>query len=915
MQDNYKDTLNLPKTDFPMKADLPKLEPQILKKWEEIRLYEKLMERKGKAPSFILHDGPPYANGDIHVGHALNKVLKDLVCRYRWMKGYYAPFVPGWDCHGQPIEQQVEKKLGEKKKQISQAEFRELCREYAETYIDRQREQFKRLGVLGTWDSPYLTMDKIYEATNVKVFKQLYKKGLIYKGKKPIYWCYHDKTALAEAEIEYYDKTSYSIKVLFKLKKGPLPDVSEEAFAIIWTTTPWTLPANVALAFHPEADYGVYRQDGKLFILAKKLAGENLKGEVEEIALFKGKDFEYAEFEHALFPEKTSLGVVAEFVDLESGTGIVHIAPGHGEEDYYVGLQYGLPMPVPVDDDGVFTEEAGRFAGIPINEGNEKIIDYLKEKELLFELGKITHSYPHCWRCKNPVIFRATEQWFIAVKEGELKDWALKAIQEVNWIPDWSVRRITSMVEQRPDWCISRQRSWGVPLPIIYCKNCGAVQDDDKVFDLIEETFKKEGADAWFKNDANHFLPEGHTCKNCGKTEFEKEDDIFDVWFESGISHFAVLQNRDELTWPADLYLEGSDQHRGWFQSSLLTSAGATEKPPYRAVLTHGFIVDEEGRKMSKSLGNVVDPLEVVASLGADVLRLWVVASDYASDVAVSPQILERMADIYRRIRNTIRFMLGNLNDFDPEKNLVDFSKLTGIDRFMLMKFKKIHGQILDAYENYRFHTIVHAIHNFMAVDLSSFYLDVLKDRLYADSPDSFTRRSSQTAIYHILRAILKVLAPVIPFTAEQAYESLPGPKLDSVHLEKFEDLDFVKIDEEFLEEWEKLLKVRKDYLKVYEEAKSSGLIRTMMEAKVSYLPSAQVREIIKKHGEDLYFVFTTRLVSIVDGKTGAPVSLETDSGWFGIEKSDAEKCSRCWNYSYDVSEGICKRCSQVLKR
>jgi isoleucyl-tRNA synthetase len=914
---DYKETLNLPKTDFPMKANLPELEPKLLKKWQEIGLYEKLMKRKGVAKGFILHDGPPYANGDIHVGHALNKVLKDLVCRYHWMKGEYAPFVPGWDCHGQPIEQQVEKRLGEKKKEISQAEFRRLCREYAETYIERQRSQFIRLGVLGTWDKPYLTMDPVYEATNVSVFKELYKKGLVYKGKKPIYWCYHDRTALAEAEIEYYDKKSPSIKVLFRLKNGPRDLESKEVYAVIWTTTPWTLPANVALAFHPEAEYGVYEKDGKFLILAKELAESNLESNPEPLTVYIGSAFERAEFEHPLFPERTSIGVLADFVELETGTGIVHIAPGHGEEDYLVGLKYSLPVLVPVDDDGVFTPEAGIFAGLRVNDANQAIIDFLQQKGFLFEVGEITHSYPHCWRCKNPVIFRATEQWFIAVKPGELKSQALEAIKQVNWIPEWSVNRITSMVEQRPDWCISRQRSWGVPLPIIYCKNCGRIQDEEAVFLKIEEIFAKEGADSWFKNLADYFLPTGHSCPDCGGKEFEKEDDIFDVWFESGISHFAVLAKREELGWPADLYLEGSDQHRGWFQSSLLASVGVTGKAPYRAVLTHGFIVDEEGRKMSKSLGNVVDPLEVVERLGADVLRLWVVSSDYATDVAVSEQILQRTVDIYRRIRNTIRFMLGNLYDFDPEKDFVAFDELTPIDRFQLMEFKKIYDQLMNAYEQARYHTVVHQIHNFLSVNLSSFYLDVLKDRLYAENPTSHVRRSTQTAIYIMLKALLKVLAPVIPFTTEQAYENLPGKKKESIHLETFENLDFIKVDENVLEDWEKLIRIRRDYLKVYEQAKNAGRLKTMMEAEVFYISTPELSEVLKRNLENLYYIFTTRNIRLVEAlpENVDLVAQELETGVFGVKRVEALKCERCWNYSEDVTDNLCNRCKEVLEK
>lgn len=908
MSQDYKSTLNLPKTDFPMRANLPVREPEFLAFWERIGLYECLLNRKGRAPQYVLHDGPPYANGDIHVGHALNKVLKDLVCRIHWMKGEYAPFIPGWDCHGQPIEHQVEKQLGEKKNSISQAEFRELCRDYANTYINRQREQFKRLGVLGTWEKPYLTLDKEYEATNVEIFHRLYKRGLVYRGKKPIYWCYTDRTALAEAEIEYHEHESPSIKVRFRLK-GELEDIDVPVFAVIWTTTPWTLPANVAVAFHPDEMYGVYSNGREALILAEKLADQTVDESYRPVSRLEGKNFEGRKFVHPIFPERESVGVLADFVDMSTGTGIVHIAPGHGEEDYYLGTEYGLPIVMPVDEDGKFTEEVPPFAGMHVEEANPAIIDFLSDKGLLVSSGKITHSYPYCWRCKNPVIFRATEQWFIAVKNDGLKREALEAISQVSWIPDWSVNRIRSMVEQRPDWCISRQRSWGVPIPIIYCNQCGAVQDDDSVFERIREVFAREGADSWFKNEADYFVPQGHRC-SCGSTDFTKETDIFDVWFESGISHFAVLRNREEVSWPADMYLEGSDQHRGWFQSSLLTSVGAEGKPPYREVLTHGFIVDEQGRKMSKSLGNVVDPLEVIEKMGADVLRLWVVASDYTGDVAVSPQILERISDIYRRIRNTFRFMLGNLYDFDPQTDAVNPEDLDEIDKFILMKLKNLSDRVLKSYDSYRFHHVVHDIHNFCAVDLSSFYLDVLKDRLYAEKPDGHLRRSTQTALFIMVRTLVKLIAPVLPFTAEDVWQNIPGEKEESVHLTTYEDLSAIEMDNGLYSNWEMLLDIRDDYLKFYERAKESGLVKTMMEAEVDYSPAENYRKVVEQNRHNLYYVFMTRNVNIVDDIDGE----EGNTGVFKVRKTGSSKCLRCWNWTYDVVDDICERCKQVLR-
>lgn len=908
MSQDYKSTLNLPKTDFPMRANLPEREPEFLAFWEKIGLYERLLDRKGKAPQYVLHDGPPYANGDIHVGTAFNKVLKDLVCRIHWMKGEYAPFIPGWDCHGQPIEQQVEKQLGEKKNRITQAEFRELCRDYANTYINRQREQFKRLGVLGIWERPYLTLDPDYEATNVEIFHRLYKRGLVYRGKKPIYWCYTDRTALAEAEIEYHEHESPSIKVKFRLKDG-LEGVDVPVYAVIWTTTPWTLPANVAVAFHPDEIYGVYSNGSEALVLAEKLAGHTVDEFYTQVLRVEGKTFEGKKFVHPIFSDRESVGVLADFVDMSTGTGIVHIAPGHGEEDYYLGLEYDLPIVMPVDEDGRFTEEVPPFAGMHVEEANSAIIEYLSSNGLLISSDKVTHSYPHCWRCKNPVIFRATEQWFIAVKDNGLKKEALEAISQVKWIPEWSVNRIRSMVEQRPDWCISRQRSWGVPIPIIYCSQCGAVQDDDSVFEKVKNVFAREGADSWFKNDASYFVPEGHRC-SCGSTDFVKEMDIFDVWFESGISHFAVLRKRDEVSWPADMYLEGSDQHRGWFQSSLLTSVGAESKPPYRAVLTHGFTVDEQGRKMSKSLGNVVDPLEVIKEMGADVLRLWAVASDYTADVAISSQILERISDIYRRIRNTFRFMLGNLYDFDPEKDALSLADLDDIDRFILMKLKKLSDRVLNSYENYTFHHVVHDVHNFCAVDLSSFYLDVLKDRLYAEKADGQLRRSTQTALFIILRTLVKLIAPVLPFTAEDVWQKIPGEKEESVHLTTFEDLSSVEMSDELYSEWEALLEIRDDYLRFYEKAKESGVVKTMMEAEIDYAPYEKYRKVVEENRQNLYYVFMSRNVNIVDDVEGEA----GNTGVFKVRKTGGSKCLRCWNWTYDVKDNICSRCRQVLE-
>lgn len=925
MARDFKETLNLPKTDFPMKADLPHREPDFLKMWEEIKLYDKLMSRAGSGmPAYVLHDGPPYANGDIHVGHALNKVLKDIVCRYHWMKGEYAPFIPGWDCHGQPIEHQVEKQLGEKKNGLTKAEFRELCKKYAEKYIDRQREQFKRLGVIGTWNKPYLTMDLEYEATNVEVFKKLYRRGIVYRGKKPIYWCYHDMTALAEAEIEYFEKDSVSLKVKFELL-DQIKDVESPIYGVIWTTTSWTLPANVALAFHPHAEYSIYDTGEERLIFATLLTEENVRDGWREIQRVKGSSFEGKRFRHALYPNRTSVGIVADFVSLDTGTGIVHIAPGHGEEDYLIGQKYDLPVVMPVNDKGIFTEKAGIFAGLRIDEANEKIIGYLETKGLLLEKEKVSHSYPHCWRCKNPVIFRATEQWFIAVKRDELKREALEAIKKVKWIPGWSVNRITSMVEERPDWCISRQRAWGVPIPIIYCQKCGAIQDEDEVFDHIIEVFRHEGADSWYRREVKELLPINYSCIGCGSLEFRKEEDIFDVWFESGISHFAVLKKRDEVRWPADMYLEGSDQHRGWFQSSLLTSAGVEKKAPYREVLTHGFIVDEQGRKMSKSLGNVVDPLEVMDRMGADVLRMAVAASDYSSDVAISDQILERISDAYRRIRNTFRFMLGNLYDFDIEKHRVAFEEIDAIDKFIMGKLYFLSETASRAYAKCRYHTIFHTIHNFCTNELSGFYLDVLKDRLYAEHFDSPARRSTQTALYTLSRILAKYLAPILPFTMEEVWQHLPGARSESesVHLSTFETFPKSAFDKSLIDDWDRLLEIRKYGMKTFETVKAKNIARTLLESKVSIAAEGKTRNVLTKWQEYVPVVIGTTQIYLapsfdeeVFNENDTRVVYNFEDVKIAIEHAEGSKCLRCWNWTKDVGEkieGVCNRCAEIL--
>lgn len=925
---NYKETLNLPKTAFPMKANLPELEPKILARWEQLGLEKKLLEPKPGRKKFILHDGPPYANGNIHLGHTLNKVLKDIIVKYKTMTGFYAPFVPGWDCHGQPIEHEVEKKLGKRKREISQTELRKLCRDYALHFVAKQKEQFKRLGVTGNWDNPYLTLNPLYESVNVKVFNALYQKGLVYKGKKPIHWCYHCHTALAEAEIEYAEELSPSI--YFKLPLLELPELAkamkEPVSLLVWTTTAWTLPANVAAAVHPEAPYVVVKTANEHWILAKALLqnlAERLNKELKVLAEFPGKALANLKYHHPLF-EKEGVVITADFVSLEQGTGCVHIAPGHGEEDYLVGLKYKLPAPMPVNDDGVFTEEAGKYAGLSVKEANPIIINDLKEKGILVLSEQISHSYPHCWRCKNPVIFRATEQWFISLTERNLRGSALKAIEEVQWIPQWSIRRITGMVKERPDWCISRQRAWGVPIPVFYCQKCKHVLATKEVLERVEKIFAQEGADSWFTKTEAELLGDDVRCPSCGNSSFTKETDILDVWFESGISHAAVLQTRPELAWPADLYLEGSDQHRGWFQSSLLTSVGMFNKPPYKAVLTHGFLVDGQGRKMSKSLGNVVDPLEVIPRAGADILRLWVSSADYSSDVAVSDEILERIGEAYRRLRNTIRFILGNLYDFNPKLHSVPYPDLERVDKWALMRLHQVIQRVNEAYENYRFHQVYHSLYNFCTVDLSAFYLDILKDRLYVSGATSQVRRSAQTVLYETVVALLKMLAPILVFTADEAWQHLPEAHIyePSVHLSSLVQFEPAYIDFELENEWNKLLKIRTEVAKALEQARENKLIGSSLEAKVElYLPGSYF-EVAANYQKELPEIFIVSQCRLNDSRDGIPAdalrSEVTPDLGVKVTKAEGEKCERCWNWRPEVGKSkqhptLCQRCLEAV--
>lgn len=918
---DYRDTLNLPETDFPMRGNLPQREPEILKKWEENNLYAQVQKARAGKPRFVLHDGPPYANGDIHLGHALNKVLKDIIVKYKTMAGFDAPYVPGWDTHGLPIEQQVIKKLGLNRHAVSALEFRHKCQEYAEKYVNIQREQFKRLGVRGDWDHPYLTLEKEYEAAQIGVFGEMAKKGYIYKGLKPVYWCPSCETALAEAEIEYADKTSTAIYVKFPVREGKGVLGTDKTFVVIWTTTPWTLPANLAISVHPEFTYAVVKAGEEHWVVAEGLL-ENLRAlwEMElpvEITL-SGKDLEGVICRNPLM-DRDSVLICGEHVTLEQGTGCVHTAPGHGEDDFIVGKQYGLPVLCPVDHQGKFTAEGGQYAGLKTDKANPVIVEDLKENSTLIHADKIEHSYPHCWRCKSPIIFRATEQWFASI-DG-FREQALAEIDKVEWIPAWGRDRIYNMVADRGDWCISRQRTWGVPIPIFYCEDCGKELVNDETIKQVQEIFRREGSDAWFARPAAELLPPGTSCA-CGGTSFRKETDIMDVWFDSGTSHVGVLQEREGLKWPADLYLEGSDQHRGWFNSSLSTSVAAFGKAPYEAVLTHGFLVDEQGRKMSKSLGNGVDPLQVVKEMGADILRLWVSSADYKNDVAASPRIMKQMTEAYRKIRNTLRFLLSNLNDFDPAEDSVPYAELPEIDRWALLKLGKVISKVSQGYENYEFHLVYHTVHNFCAVDLSAVYLDIVKDRLYVEGKTSQLRRAAQTVLYLALDALVRLLAPILTFTADEIWSYVPGEKEENVQVAKLPEPKAEWLDPDLEEKWEKILRLRADVAKALEMARQEKLINHPLTAQVELYPTAEQYEFLKPI-PNLSDIFIVSAVTLHQPGEERPSGLiegqELEGLGVAVQPASGEKCERCWIYHPSVGQDqdhptLCPRCLSVVE-
>ncbi|CDF57860.1 isoleucine--tRNA ligase [Thermobrachium celere] len=928
---DYSKTLNLPQTEFAMRANLPQKEPLMLEEWDNKNIYKQALEKNKNKPSFILHDGPPYANGDIHLGHTLNKVLKDIIVRYKTMKGYYTPYVPGWDTHGLPIELQAIKKLGIKVHDVDPVKFRKMCKDYALSQVERQKEQFKRLGVIGDFENPYLTLTPEFEAKQIEVFGEMAKKGYIYKGLKPVYWCPSCETALAEAEIEYSDETSNSIYVKFRVKddKGLFKNLNVDLnniYYVIWTTTTWTLPANLAICLGPEFEYVLAKFNDEVYVIAKELLesvkkAANLENE-EIIATFKGSELEGQVCHHPFF-DRESLVIVGEHVTLESGTGCVHTAPGHGQEDFEIGMKYKLDVLNPVDEKGRFTEKAGKYQGLTYKEGNKVILQDLKDLNMLLAEQKITHSYPHCWRCKNPIIFRATEQWFASI-DGFRKE-AVEAVKDVEWIPAWGEDRIASMVQDRGDWCISRQRIWGVPIPIFYCEDCGKELITEETIAKVVEIFKEKGSDAWFEMDAKDLLPEGIKCE-CGGTSFRKEKDIMDVWFDSGSSHAGVLETRDDLSWPADMYLEGNDQYRGWFQSSLLTAVATRGKAPYRTVITHGMVVDGEGKKMSKSLGNGIDPMDVIKEYGADVLRLWVSSADYKSDVRISKDILKQLSEVYRKIRNTARYMIGNLYDFDPNKDMVDYNEMNELDRWALLKLQHLTKEVTEAYERYEFHVLYHAIHNFCVVDMSNFYLDIIKDRLYTEKPDSKERRAAQTVMYRILVALVKMIAPVLSFTADEIWKYMPhidGEKVDSVLLSDWPKVLEEYVDEELEKRWDNILEIRGEVSKALEIARNNKLIGHSLNAKVEIYAEGDTYKFLNEVRDYLQTVFIVSKVELYEGiKEDLEYTFRSEENKdlaVVVSVAPGEKCERCWVYSETVGQDsehptLCSRCVSVLK-
>jgi isoleucyl-tRNA synthetase len=973
---DLKKTINLPKTKFAQKANLPQTEPARLKKWADLKLYEKIQQTRAGAPKFILHDGPPYANADIHLGTALNKILKDIIVKSHSMLGFDAPYVPGYDCHGLPIELHVERKLGEKKKDMPPLSIRRACREFAANALKRQTRDFQRLGILGEWDNPYITMSDHYEAETARLFAHFVERGFVYKGARPVYWCIHDQTALAEAEVEYHQHTSPSVYVKFPLKSDPAqidPALAgRKVFALIWTTTPWTLPANLGIAVHPDFEYVAFESGDEVYIVAAELLEVVTTrcglADPKELARFAGSKLDRLEAQHPWI-DRRSLFMLGAHVTLggeadaeveldvrdardksatsKAGTGLVHTAPGHGHDDFVIGKQYGLEIYCPVDNAGRFANEVEHFAGLSVFEANPKIVEFMRERGVLLFTEQYDHRYPHCWRCKNPVIFRATPQWFISMDQagneavekdeddrdrsnftsnfvdGEsfdtqsLRAMALREVDErVNWIPAWGRDRMRNMLSGRPDWCVSRQRVWGVPIPAFYCAKCSHVIADPKVIRHVADIFEKESADAWYKREARELLPENFACDKCSGTEFTKESDILDVWFDSGSSSIAVLEARDNLRWPADVYIEGGDQFRGWFNSSLFVGVAVHDRAPYDAVVTHGWTLDAQGKAMHKSLGNAVSPDEVIPKLGAEVLRLWCVSSNYMDDLRCSDEILQRVADGYRKVRNTVRFALGNLDGFDPEHDSVAEHELLEIDRWALGELNSTIGVVRAQYEGYAFHTVYQTLHQFCTVTLSARYFDIIKDRLYTFAPKNKARRSAQTVLYRIADALARLMAPILVFTADEIWENLPHSvgASSSVHIDVFPSA--AKEDStELLTTWAHLFGYRDQVLAKLEDARIARVIGSSLEARVEISAGSEAYRILATHRNDLRYIFIVSEVALAEPRA----DIAADALEITVTRAHGEKCERCWNYSTRVAESaryptVCERCVAALE-
>ena len=965
---DLKKTVNLPKTDFAQKANLAQSEPVRLEKWAKLDLYRLIRHAREGREKFILHDGPPYANADIHLGTAMNKILKDFIVKSRTMMGYDAPYVPGYDCHGLPIEQLLERALekkGKKKSDLSTESFRRACREHAENALKRQTRDFKRLGILGEWDDPYLTMSNHYEAETARMFARFVERGWVYKGARPVYWCIKDQTALAEAEVEYHQHTSPSVYVKFPLQSDPaLVDpalAGRKVFVLIWTTTPWTLPANLGIAVHPDFEYAAFEHGDEVYVVASELveavaAKCGLDPEPNVLARFQGSKLDRLECRHAWL-DRTSLLMVGDHVTLggeadaeteldvsesqkksdgKAGTGAVHTAPGHGHDDFVIGKRYGLEIYCPVDNAGRFTPDVAHFAGQRVFEANDAIVEFMREKGVLLFSEKYDHRYPHCWRCKNPVIFRATPQWFIAMDQAHrdlvekdedgrdrsnytdnlpessvasLRGESLEAIERVTWIPGWGVDRMRNMLKARPDWCVSRQRVWGVNIPVFYCARCNEPVADPAVINHVADVFEKESGDAWYTHDAKDLLPPGYTCKACGGVEWTKESDILDVWFESGTSSIAVLENRDGLRWPADVYIEGGDQYRGWFNSSLMVGIAAHDRAPYKTVITHGWTLDAQGRAMHKSAGNAVEPEKVIKQSGAETIRLWCASSNYMDDMRGSDEILQRVTDAYRKLRNTARFALGNLHGFDPERDSVPFDQMEEIDRWALAELDRVTRRVLAAYEAYEFHNVYQALYHFATVTLSARYFDIIKDRLYTFALRNKARRSAQTVLLRIGDALARMLAPILVFTADEIWENLPNRAEPSIHLAELPPAS-EQADESVFAEWDGLFAIRDDVLRALEEARVAKQIGSSLDAKVIIEESGGALELLRRHQSDLRYIFIVSQVEIREAAGEMKIA---------VSRADGQKCERCWNYSTRVGEvevypTVCERCVAALR-